>query len=379
MIPQADIPSAGPAVTSTEEHIADLVLSLIFRKGQLPEPVPSSESIAKTIANFSRRHLISGTVLSALPNSHLPAETIAALTDLMRQRGEDQNALHRQLCFAISEIQPALAQEGIRWRLIKGPRLQYDYYGPLAREYFDLDIVVPKDQFAGARRVLARLGWNPHKRGLIPLTLVRPFEHGLGLKRGEVLVDLHWSLRVRPAYRIDEHRVFAPARTLDYAGINVPVLDSEYDLTICLLSIAHGIERNRVVLRDAIDLYTILISVDAIICWETFFQERHREGTKGICVSLLADAVFWLDEKNYLANLRRELGKMECLRLSTEVNHLKNCICLKNAKETGWRWYLSVYHGGKSLYWLHKSLSVIFNQEFPYNLHRTFLFRRFMR
>ena len=377
---QADRVSGVPAVIAAEEDLADLVLSLIFPKSQLLERFPRIEPVVvKTISNFSRRHLISTTVVSALANSDLPTDTIAALTESMSKRGEDQKALHRQLGFAIADIQPALDQEGISWRLIKGPRLQHDYYGKLKREYFDLDIVVPKEQFTRARRVLARLGWSPHKRGFIPLRLVRAFEHGLGLKRGQALVDLHWSLRVRPAYRIDEHRVFAPARTLDYAGVTVPVLDSEYDLTLCLLSIAHGIERDRVVLRDAIDLYLILRSVDATICWGSFFRERHREGTKLICVSLLANAVSWLDEKNSLPNLRCELGRMGSLRLWTEVNHLKNCICSKNPKGAGRRWYLSVYHGGKGRYWLHTSMSVILNQEFPYNLQRTSLFRRFMR
>jgi hypothetical protein len=377
---QADTVSGVPAVISAEEDLADLVLSLIFRKRQLLERFPRIQPVVvKTISNFSRRHLISSTVVSALPNSDLPPETIAALTESMSKRGEDQKALHRQLGFAIADMQPALDQEGISWRVIKGPRLQHDYYGTLTREYFDLDVLVPKDQFMRARRVLARLGWRPHKRGFIPLTFVRAFEHGLGLKRGEAIVDLHWSIRVRPAYRIDENRVFAAARTFCYAGVNVPVLDSEYDLTICLLSIAHGIEREKVLLRDAIDLYSILRSVDATISWESFFRERQREGTKRICVSLLAQAVSWLDEQNALPHLRCELAKMGPLGSLTDVNHLKNCIFAKNAKGAGWRWYLSVYHGGKGRYWLHRSMSVILNQEFPYNLHRTSLFRRFMR
>jgi hypothetical protein len=297
----------------------------------------------------------------------------------MRKRGEDQKALHRHLGFALVDIQPALDQENIPWRLLKGPRLHYGYYGALSREYFDLDILVPKDQFLRARRVLGRLGWFPHKRGFIPLRLVRVFEHGLGLKRGEAIVDLHWSLRVRPGYRIDENRVFARVRTLRYAGVDAPVLDSEYDLTICLLSLAQGIERGRVVLRDAIDLYIMLRCVDATIHWDSFFRERYREGTERICASLLAQAVSWLDEENSLPNLRCELRRMGFLSPLTELDPLKRCICSKNAKGAGRRWYLSVYQGGKGQYWLHRTLSVILNQEFPYNLHRTSLFKSFTR
>ena len=373
--PYTDI--ARPAVISTEEDLADWALSLIFRKGRLREPLPHSETAIKAISDFCRRHLISATVLDALANSDSAADMIAALTESMRKRGEYQKALHRQLALAIAEIQPALDQEGISWRLMKGPTLQQDYYRTLTREYFDLDILVPKEQFGRARRVLARLGWHPHKRGFIPLRLLRGFEHGLGLKRGETIVDLHWSLRVRPAYRIDENRVFARARSLHYAGVHVRALDAEYDLTLCLLSIAQGIERDRVVLRDAIDLYLVLRSLDPIISWDTFFRERDREGIKRLCVSLLVAAVSWLDEESKLPNLRCELGRMGSRSL-TEVNPLKNCLCLKNAKGAGRHWYLSVYHGGKGRYWLFTSMSVILNQQFPYNLRRTFLWRRFM-
>jgi hypothetical protein len=374
---QTDIVSARPRAISTEEDLAAWVLSLIFRKGQ--SPLPHSESVVKAISDFCRRHLISATVIDALANSGLPTDTVAAVTNAMRKRVEYQKALHQQLASAIADIQPALDQEGISWRLMKGPRLQQDYYRTLTREYFDLDILVSKEQFALARRVLAGLGWAAHKRGFIPLRLVKGFEHGLGLKRGETIVDLHWSLRVRPAYRIDENRVFAKSWSLHYAGVEVPVLDSEYDLTVCLLSIAQGIERDRVGLRDAIDLYIMLRSLDAIISWDAFFRERDREGTKRICVSLLAAAVSWLDEEGKLQNLRSELGKMGSLAPLPEENPLKNCVCSKNPKGAGRRWYLSVYQGGKGRYWLHASMSVILNQEFPYNLRRTFLFRRFVQ
>ena len=376
---QPDIASAGPAVITTEEDFAEWALSLIFRKNQSPEPVSHNESFIEAMSDFCRRHLVSATVLDALANSDLPADTIAGLTESMRKRDEYRKRLHRQLALAIADIQPALDQEGISWRLLKGPSLQQNYYRTLTREYFDLDILVPKKQFWRARRVLARLGWRPHKRGFLPLRLVRGFEHGLGLKREETIVDLHWALRVRPAYRIDENRVFAHSRSLDYAGVTVPVFDSEYDLTVCLLSIAQGIERDRVALRDAIDLYIMLSSLDAIISWDAFFRERDREGTKRICVSLLAAAVSWLDEESKLQNLRSELGRMGSVSSLPEANPLKNFVCLKNPKGAGRRWYLSVYQGGKRRYWLHASMSVVLNQEFPYNLRRTFLFRRFMQ
>lgn len=374
---QTDIVNVRTAGISTEADWADLMLSVIFGKG------PSQDGFlrgrANTVSAFCRRHLISVTVVSALPNSTLPRETVATLTEAMSKRYEQQKVLHRQLATAIADIQPALDQEGISWRLMKGPRLQQDYYGALAREYFDLDILVPKEQFVHARSVLARLGWSARKRGFIPLRLVRRFEHGLGMQRGESIIDLHWSLRVRPTYQIDEGRVFASGKMSNWAEIEVPVLDPEYDLTLCLLSIAQGLERERAVLRDAIDLYLILRAVDGTMSWHSFFREREREGTERICVSLLAAAVSWLDQENRLANLRSELGKMGCAYPSTEVNPLKNCICLKNAKGAGRRWYLSMYRGGKGRYWLSTSMSVVLNQEFPYNLRRTSLFRRFKR
>ena len=374
---QTDIASVGPDDISNEAGWADLMLALIFRKGRYKDEFPRGKSTGKIISDFCRRHLISTTVMSALPNSALPDVTIATLTEWMSDSFEQQKALYRQLAAAITEIQPALDREGISWRLMKGPRLQEAYYGGLARGYFDLDILVPKTQFLRASRVLARLGWRTRKRGFIPLMLVQRFEHGLGMQRGEAIVDLHWSLRVHPAYRISEDRVFASMHKSHYAGIEVPVLDPEYDLTLCLLSIAHGIERGRAVLRDAIDLYVILRAVDATISWRSFFYERERERIERICVSLLAAAVSWLDDENTLPHLRSELRDREYF--STKVNPLKSCICLENAKGAGRRWYLQLYGGWRGYYWLHTAMSVVVNQEFPYNLPRTSFFRRFMR
>ena len=222
---QAGVAAVGPAGIFNEADWADLLLSLIFRRGQSQNRFPRDRSVIETVSDFCRRHLISKTLVSALPDSELPRDTIAALTERMRKRCEQQEALHRHLATAIADIQPALDQEGISWRLMKGPRLQQAYYGALTREYFDLDILVPNRQFPRARRVLADLGWRARKRGFVPLRLVQGLEHGLGLQRGEAMVDLHWSLRVRPAYRIDEHRVFASAQKSHCAGIEVPVLD----------------------------------------------------------------------------------------------------------------------------------------------------------
>jgi hypothetical protein len=361
----------------TEADLANLMLAVVLRRGE-PDLARQADDFVRAAPDFCRRHLISATLMGALPGSGMPDEKIAELAHAMQRRLDYQDGLHQRLTTALAEIGKAFDAGDIDWRLIKGPSLQQGYYGALKREYFDLDIMVPASQFSRARRILAGLLWQPRRRGIVPMMLVRRFEHGLALQRGDGIVDLHWSLRVQPAYRIDESRVFAGERKVRHADIEVPVLEPEYDLTLCLLSIADGIERGRAQLRDAIDLYLVLKALDSSMNWPAFFDARKRERIDRICGSLLGSAVAWLDPERTLPNLRvalRQLGYSE----STNPNPLRRCISREDVPRTGRRWYASVYPGSRQSYWLHTCLSVVINQEFPYNLPRTFLLRRFLR
>jgi hypothetical protein len=376
---RAGTTSLPMTASQSEADWADAMLALIFRRGPWRNGQCDRKPFAAAAPEFCRRHLIDATLLSALPDSGLPDDVIANLTGSMQIRSLYRDGLHQRLAAAVAEIGPAFEEKGISWRLMKGPCLQQAYYGALKREYFDLDILVPERQFARAKGVLTRLHWRTRKRGFVPMTLVRRFEHGLGLQRGDAIVDLHWSLRVHPAYRIDRSRVFAGERKLPYAGIEVPVLEPEYDLTLCLLSIARGIERDRATLRDAIDLYLMLRALDSSLCWRSFFDARKRERTDRVCGGLLAAAVAWLDQDKSLTSLRDVLNQSGYVQVPSERNPLKSCICLENARGDGRRWYLSAYAGSLPSYWLHTVLSIVVNQEFPYNLPRTYLFRRFVR
>ena len=132
-------------------------------------------------------------------------------------------------------------------------------------------------------------------------------------------------------------------------------------------------------MRDAIDLYLILKTVDETMSWRHFFEERSRDGTERLCSNLLAAAVAWLDQENGLPHLRYELASKGCRLPATEFNPLKRSICRENLKGEGRQWYLQESGGGKVRYWLHTSMAVVINQEFPFNLARTAIFRRFLR
>jgi hypothetical protein len=59
----------------------------------------------------------------------------------------------------------ALADEGIRALSWKGPVLAQRAYGDLsARQFFDLDLLVPRDKMAAAQRIAHGLGFRPEKK-----------------------------------------------------------------------------------------------------------------------------------------------------------------------------------------------------------------------
>ncbi len=108
-----------------------------------------------------------------------------------------QGHLVRSLSAAqqLSGVSGALAAQGIRVAAFKGATLARQLYGDLsAREYTDIDLIVPKAQFAEAEDVLAALGYRGEgdrafRRTFLAYLRQYAFSHPeLG-----VAIDLHWD------------------------------------------------------------------------------------------------------------------------------------------------------------------------------------------
>ncbi len=84
----------------------------------------------------------------------------------------------------------ALEEAGVAWVVLKGPVLAELCYGPAARGYTDLDLLVPARQFGPAVRALEAAGASLAQRNW-PL-LVKDARGQLTLRLAGQSIDLHW-------------------------------------------------------------------------------------------------------------------------------------------------------------------------------------------
>jgi hypothetical protein len=135
----------------------------------------------------------------------------------------------------------ALLEHGIEAILLKGGDLRLRLYDdPAARPMTDLDLLVPKEQYAKARKTLEHLGYSLSPFCAEPRPGFRErFENELFFNPppGKSLgLDLHWEIWSGAGYyRLPTHDLQARAQGLALAGLPVKVLAPEHALIhLCL-------------------------------------------------------------------------------------------------------------------------------------------------
>jgi hypothetical protein len=100
-----------------------------------------------------------------------------------------RGALSLALDIAAAEVVASLRDDSIRTILLRGPALSLWLYEGGTRFYSDVDLLVAPDDFATAKRILARLGF-------VPAAITPPAGHAqLMQRRGDsAAVDLHRAI-----------------------------------------------------------------------------------------------------------------------------------------------------------------------------------------
>jgi hypothetical protein len=137
-----------------------------------------------------RPHLIKA--LGALSQDAVPATARSALEAFQRRH------LARALSLAgeLRHLTEALTGSGVRFAMFKGPALAAALYGDVAsREYVDIDLIVPQEQYGKAEDVLEARGYrgaqgdSDFRRAFLghlrQCLFVRPDLDGM--------IDLHWD------------------------------------------------------------------------------------------------------------------------------------------------------------------------------------------
>jgi len=137
-----------------------------------------------------RPRLIEG--LGALSWDAVPATARTALEGFRRRHC----ARVLSLLHEVRRLDAALAESNVRFALFKGPALAAMLYGdPSAREYDDIDVVVPRAQYADAELTLAGLGYrgaqgdSVFRRAFLSHLRQYVFVH----PDVDAAIDLHWD------------------------------------------------------------------------------------------------------------------------------------------------------------------------------------------
>lgn len=167
----------------------------------------------------------------------------------------------------------ALEREGIPTLVLKGVPLALRYYeSPSMRPMSDVDVLVPRRQWRDALALLADDGWTWDPRFL------NRFHHGVGLRRGDRDIDLHWQLGLPFVLAGDEAAsdddFWAASEPLELGGVETRTLGpTDMLLHVCV----HGSwSDSAAAVRWVADGVTVLRTAGDRIDWGRFEDQIRR-------------------------------------------------------------------------------------------------------
>ncbi len=162
------------------------------------------------------------------------------------------------------QVTRILTDNGIRFAVSKGPGIAAHYPHPRLRPFGDIDLLLPERDFARARTLLERAGWQADlTRREQRDYFIRQCREAVNLEHGDLgRVDLHhhvppwlWGL----ALPIED--LIGRAKPGTYHGVDLPVLDAVDNFLIsCLHIVSDRSEpgRSLIVWRDIVELGRVI-------------------------------------------------------------------------------------------------------------------------
>jgi hypothetical protein len=213
----------------------------------------------------------------------------------IRWQHAEQRQRNGGLLALLDEVQEAFAEAGFEVLVLKGLPLSERFWGGIDRRFsLDLDLMVPRDHFRRAARVLLERGFAAPDGVPQPAALALGLSHALELTRDGLSLDLHWTLRNRPGLSFDLDGIARRAQTCRIAGLACRIPSDEDQLVMVLTSLANDIERGHHRLRAFWDIYLMLQAMQGVD-WRTFWRSRADQGLSDLLLNMLALVLARLD------------------------------------------------------------------------------------
>ncbi|MFF2451672.1 nucleotidyltransferase family protein [Isoptericola sp. NPDC058082] len=147
----------------------------------------------------------------------------------LRRARDEQVVRHLGALAELAVLGAALDRAGVPWVVAKGPAAAALWPSPDMREYYDLDLYVPRAGFRAAVEALDAAGCTGVDRNWPLMARERRAEYAMRGPLG-VHLDLHWDFAVphglRRSFRTDPEAMIARRRTVALGGgRDVPTFD----------------------------------------------------------------------------------------------------------------------------------------------------------
>ena len=268
-----------------------------------PEPWPINWNDPESIDAVGKAaiyHGIAGLLVErAGPLGGWPGEMVSRLRDQARAQAMWELRHHQLLVRLLAAWQAA----GIRALVMKGTALAYDLYAsPAARSRADTDLLVPFDQAARAKAILAEQGYAKGVLGGVneKFALQQPWTLALA-DGGRHSIDLHWQVMNAPSLKdlLTFAECYAAARPLPRLSPEALTMDRVRLLIhTCLHRVMHCNTPYVVAGRAFHDSGRLIWSYDIRLLAEALDDDQWRRltrlaaegGVSGVCLEGLQAA-----------------------------------------------------------------------------------------
>lgn len=249
-------------------------------------------------------------LLRALQAHGLQTHVSTAHVEALEARCDRQRARSRLLLEALPQLSDKFSSAGLPLLLLKGPYLASRFYGDIdAREFVDLDLLVPGASRARACRLLESAGYTRRSRVVLGESLTSRFVHGFDFALGGANVDLHWCLSRHPSIHMDESGLWQGRQSYPVAGRVYDVLGDGHEVVFEALSLLRDIERGRPKIKNVLDLIQVASAIDASIDWDGLLDRGRTNGTFGPLVNVLGLCLDGADAHDLAPRLSAALAR----------------------------------------------------------------------
>lgn len=248
---------------------------------------------------FADLHQLSGFLYRHVAGSALQDLLPATYLDYLGER----YALQHQRCETVlreaAGILTAFSAAQLPVLFLKGPFLAQQFYGDMRQRFhWDIDILVPREEVVAADRLIRDMGYSRLSLVLLSNGAMTHFTHTYDyhkriagqeqpVRRQFLPLDLHWRLRSHFSFRLDYRSIWQQRTDCRLQERMFPVLSAEYALVMNVLGIFVDIELGTIRLKNMLDLYKILATVDPVMDWDAFIERRSAENIAVIVLNVI--------------------------------------------------------------------------------------------